>query len=88
MANDRLRLVCKFCGDSQMLFKFYSHNNDCCKEDEYSLRGYVAENKKLDDFMVKHIYGEKCGGLHHKFDFNGETVFRLETENQKRVEVA
>lgn len=83
MANDRLRIVCKFCGESKMLFKFYPCKTDCCQDGKIHLRGYCGDENILDEFMSKHIYGETCGNRHHKFDLNGEEVFRLETENKK-----
>ncbi len=80
MANDRLYLVCKSCGERQMLFKFYPCNNDCCDNGFPQLRGYAADEKRLDDFMVKHIYSSDCGNRHHKQSLDGNTVFDLKTE--------
>jgi hypothetical protein len=81
MANDRLRLVCRFCGESKMLFKFYPHSDDCCPGSSPELRGYVQTEDILDKFLGKHIYG--CAKLLHKNTMNREVVFRLVTEDDK-----
>jgi len=68
MANDRLRIVCKYCKESVMLFKYYPCG------------GYVNDEDILDEFIKKHLCDcHPCYG--HAF-MDNEPGFFLETESK------
>ena len=74
MANDRIRIMCKVCGEDQCLYKFYP----CWRDGQGG--GYVADHEILDEFFDKHI--RNCHPFGYSMYLYGEPGFILYTESE------
>lgn len=72
MANDRLMMKCRECGETTMLAKYYPSG------------GGVWNRDKVCDFVDKHM--DEC--VPSGFDLDGNRVFDLYTENTTSQEAA
>ena len=68
MANDRIYIVCKFCGESELFYKFYPFTYA-----KGALRGYIKDPVRLDAFVTKHI--SFCHPNGSDTDLDGEPGF-------------
>lgn len=71
MANDRIYLVCKDCGDSVMLWKFYPFGGIISG-------GYMGDAEKLSDFLRKHL--QDCHPRAYSLHLGDNPGFVLLTE--------
>ena len=71
MANDRIYLVCKFCEEMQMFWKFYPM--------DVKDAGYLADADKLAAFVELHL--RNCHPMSKTNHLAGEPGFILITEN-------
>lgn len=71
MANDRLRIRCKFCKDHRMIYKYYPKGG-------FIGGGYANGSDNFSEWMDKHVQecNPKVG-----FDMGGEITFELYCEN-------
>jgi hypothetical protein len=83
MANDRLRLRCKFCDDPGITVAKYYPTWFTGTTENGALEMYKAHAVAAHDYIAKHsLCNPYCGGM----DLNGEPGFVLETESTARTE--
>ena len=67
MANDRIWMICKYCEEAQLLYKYYPNGN-----------GYLWEPDEINDFLNKHI--SECRKAKHHLA--GEIGIEFVTESE------
>ena len=69
MANDRLRIKCKFCKDERVLYKYYPGGG-----------GYSQNcNEEFSEWLDNHVH--RCNPKIGDGDMGGEETFKLYCEN-------
>ena len=95
MANDRLFMICRGCGQGMMIYKYYPGAGELTKEEiaridagnplSVQLHGYAQDGEKIHAFVNKHAQVERCCGK-FRGDLEGDRLFDLETENAMDLE--
>jgi len=85
VANDRIWLVCKTCGEHVGIWKHYPYcGPECatgCEHGSGLCGGYTNAPEKIDPFIAKHISGCHPHGRWDSFDLNGDPGFELLVES-------